>query len=248
MTKSPLDTDISTIPELKAYTQKIRAAAVAHNRDPSTIKIFAGIMPYLGKTLEEAQAKYDRAHALKSVNSGLIKFSGYTGIDLSQYPIDEPFTFEGKPADNTITGVINNLKTATDSDGVWTPRRLGELMALGGTTPAPVGTAEMVADVFEKFFRETDIDGFNIVCEYTPFFGSSPGNYVQASAILTPARCLESWKLRRCRGVVGARVAKAWYLLDGLSGCWRDFQGESSGQAWELVSGSYSSGSKAQKR
>lgn len=173
------DTDISTIPELKAYTQKIRAAALAHDRDPSTIKIFAGIMPYLGKTLEEAQAKYDRAHALKSVNSGLIKFSGYTGIDLSQYPIDEPFTFEGKPADNTITGVINNLKTATDNDGEWTPRRLGELMALGGTTPAPVGTAEMVADVFVEWFRETDIDGFNIVCEYSFFPGHSSRGHVQ---------------------------------------------------------------------
>ncbi|KAE9982771.1 hypothetical protein EG328_010635 [Venturia inaequalis] len=173
-------TDISTIPELKAYTQKIRAAAVSHNRDPSTIKIFAGMMPYLGKTLEEAQAKYDRAHALKSVNSGMVKFSGYTGIDLSQYPIDEPFKFEGKPADNTITGVINNLKTATENDGEWTPRRLGELMALGGTTPAPVGTAEMVADVFEEWFRETDIDGFNIV------YVSNPGSYEDVVELLVP--------------------------------------------------------------
>lgn len=123
-------------------------------------------MPYLGKTLEEAQAKFVKAHSLKSVNSGLIKFSGYTGVDLSKYPIDEPFNFEGKAKDNTITGVINNLKTATSNDEVWTPRKLGELMALGGTTPSPVGTAEMVADVFEEWFRETDIDGFNIVCKY----------------------------------------------------------------------------------
>lgn len=39
---------------------------------------------------------------------------------------------------------------------------LGETMALGGFHPAPVGTPEMVADVFEEWIREADVDGFNI--------------------------------------------------------------------------------------
>jgi hypothetical protein len=29
----------------------------------------------------------------------------------------------------------------------------------------PVGTASMVADVFEQWIKEADIDGFNMACE-----------------------------------------------------------------------------------
>jgi hypothetical protein len=35
-------------------------------------------------------------------------------------------------------------------------------MSLGGFHPAPVGTAEMVADVFEQSVNEANVDGFNI--------------------------------------------------------------------------------------
>lgn len=46
----------------------------------------------------------------------------------------------------------------------WTPRKLGAMLSLGGTTPMPIGTPEMVADFMEEWFRETDIDGFNLAC------------------------------------------------------------------------------------
>jgi hypothetical protein len=32
----------------------------------------------------------------------------------------------------------------------------------------PVGTASMVADVFEQWIKEADIDGFNMACELFP--------------------------------------------------------------------------------
>lgn len=31
----------------------------------------------------------------------------------------------------------------------------------------PVGTASMIADVFEKWVEEADIDGFNMACKTT---------------------------------------------------------------------------------
>ncbi|RDW95108.1 luciferase-like protein [Coleophoma crateriformis] len=174
-------TDVSTVDAMLSYTKAVRAAAARNGRDPSSIKFFAAIMPIIGRTVEEAQAKYDYALKNISVQGGLAKFSSYTNVDMSQFPLDEPFNFEGKTADNTITGVINNFKTySKDMSEAWTPRKLGGMLSFGGTTPMPVGTPSMVADFMEKWFTETDIDGFNMA------YVSNPGSFEDVVELLVP--------------------------------------------------------------
>jgi alkanesulfonate monooxygenase SsuD/methylene tetrahydromethanopterin reductase-like flavin-dependent oxidoreductase (luciferase family) len=159
-------TDYNTFESLKAYTAQVRQAARDAGRDPSTVKIFAATMPIIGRTIEEAQAKLAHVKSMLSIQGGMAKFSSYCNVDLAQYEPKEPFKFEGKTGDNVITGVINGYMAAQkESTQVWTPEYLGEMSAFGGNTPKPVGTAEMVADVFEKWFNECDIDGFNIACK-----------------------------------------------------------------------------------
>jgi len=159
-------TDYSTFNDLKNYTRQVREAAIAAGRDPTTIKIFAAVMPVLGKTQAEAEAKYAKIDGLISNQGGMAKFSGFTGVDLAQYKKDEEFKFDGKPGDNIITGVVNGFKTAAEESTVaWTPEYLGHMSGFGGPTPKPCGTAEVVADYFEKCFNECDVDGFNLVCE-----------------------------------------------------------------------------------
>jgi alkanesulfonate monooxygenase SsuD/methylene tetrahydromethanopterin reductase-like flavin-dependent oxidoreductase (luciferase family) len=158
-------TDMSDRTNLLAHTKAVRAAAVQNGRDPASVKFFAATTPFLGRTVEEAQAKYDRAKKNMNGEVSLAKFSAYSGIDMSQFPLDEPFTFEGDTsASNIITGVVKSMKTMFDKfDGPVTPRMFGEKMSISGLSP--VGTPEMVADVLEEFFNATDIDGFNIVCK-----------------------------------------------------------------------------------
>lgn len=160
-------TDIGDPASLLAHTKAVRAAAVQNGRDPASVKFFAAATPFLGKTVEEAQAKYDKAKKLMNGEVSLAKFSAYSGIDMSQYPLDEPFAFDGDTsASNIITGVVNSMKTMFDKfDGPVTPRMFGEKMSLGALSP--VGTPEMVANALEEFFNATDIDGFNIVCKST---------------------------------------------------------------------------------
>lgn len=88
-------TDLSTIESMRTYTKAVRAVAATNGRDPSTIKFFAAIMPIIGRTVEEAVAKYEAAKKNISVEGGLAKFSSYTNVDMSQFPLDEPFNFEG---------------------------------------------------------------------------------------------------------------------------------------------------------
>jgi len=60
---------------------------------------------------------------------------------------------------------LKKKKIERDDDKPWTPRRIGEFCGFGGLGPMPVGTPEMVADVFEEWLIGADVDGFNIQCK-----------------------------------------------------------------------------------
>lgn len=140
-----------------------RAAAASVGRDPNSVKFFPCIMPIIGKTKEEAQAKYHKAVQYADPVAGLAQFSGYTGIDLAPYPLDETMDLSNMSQAMAIQAVFKALATSEEElDQPWAPRRLGMRMALGGLHPCPVGTAEEVADVFEQWVDEADVDGFSI--------------------------------------------------------------------------------------
>jgi len=160
--------------------RQIRADAAARGRDPKSIKFFVGISPILGATLEEAQAKYERAKENADVIGGLAVFAGYTGIDLSKHPLDELLELKGVPGEDAVHSFLTAFNHVSGLDKPWTPRRLGETMALGGFHPAPVGTPEMVADVFEEWIRDADVDGFNIS------YLTTPGSFEDVVDLLRP--------------------------------------------------------------
>jgi alkanesulfonate monooxygenase SsuD/methylene tetrahydromethanopterin reductase-like flavin-dependent oxidoreductase (luciferase family) len=152
------------------YVKEMRAAAAANGRDPQHIKVFPQMTPVIGRTLEEAQAKYDKYKSLADWKGGIAKLSQYINVDLSKYPADEPFdVMSVGTSDNAIHAIINTLKRYKDQ--VVTPRMLGEKMAFCGFGPMPVGTPEMVADVMEDWLVNADIDGFNIACKCSAVVG-----------------------------------------------------------------------------
>jgi len=159
----------ANIPDLLKYTKQIRAAAAAHRRDPSTVKIFCGMTTIIGRTLEEAYAKRDAAKEIANTSyvGGLAAFCGYTGVDLSQYALDEPFTFNEESQDDaSIEGIFNIFKgIERENNEPWTPRQIGQRYAFGGLGPKAVGTPEMVADFLEEWFEGADVDGFNVQSE-----------------------------------------------------------------------------------
>lgn len=166
--------------EAAANVAQIRADAAAQGRDPQSLKFFVGISPILGRTLEEAQAKLDRARKYANYVGGLAQFSGYTGIDLSRFPVDEIIELKDAPGDAALHTFLDNFDKISNNTEPWTPRRLGETMAFGGLHPAPVGTPEMVADVMEQWVNEADVDGFNIA------YVTSPGSFEDIVYLLRP--------------------------------------------------------------
>jgi len=141
----------------------MRAMAIKEGRGPYDVKFFPQITPILGRTLEEAQAKYEHAKSFADWEGGIACVSGFTGLDLSQFPLDEPLNFEGKLTDNSVHTMIEAVQRVMTPG--MTPRQLGAEFAFCGFACMPVGTPDMVADQIEEWITVADIDGFNVACK-----------------------------------------------------------------------------------
>lgn len=166
---------------LKPRVNKIREMAVAAGRDPRSIKFFATITPIIGRTEEEAKSKFERAKKYSSVIGGLVLFSGWTGIDISKVPLDEEIDpVKHSLEKHKVHSISETLTARTPELPSITPRVIAETAAIGGLGPIAVGTPSQVADVFEKWVHEADIDGFNIA------YVTTPGTFEDVVDLLIP--------------------------------------------------------------
>ena len=161
----------------KDVIANLRRFAAEKGRDPASLKFFPCIVPYIGRTEEEGKAKYQAAQEAADPVAGLAQFSGYTGIDMSKYELDEVIKFDESKAAHAVQSVFRSFESAGEA---WTPRTLGVRMALGGLHPIVVGSAQQVADEFERWIVEADCDGFNIASVV------NPGSWEDVVDILRP--------------------------------------------------------------
>ncbi|WP_047300932.1 LLM class flavin-dependent oxidoreductase [Pseudomonas fluorescens] len=144
----------------KAQVDKVRASAVAAGRKPEDIKVFMGLNVIVGETEELAWNKHAEYRSHASAEAGVAHFSASTGIDFSQYQIDEPIQYVKSNAIQSATKHLQNND--------WTRRKLLEQHALGGRYFTVVGSPQQVADELESWIAETGLDGFNLTRIVTP--------------------------------------------------------------------------------
>jgi alkanesulfonate monooxygenase SsuD/methylene tetrahydromethanopterin reductase-like flavin-dependent oxidoreductase (luciferase family) len=146
------------------FIKEMRELGASYGRDPAELKFFPMITPILGRTLEEAQAKRAEAEKLADYRGGLVKISSFLGVDLSKFPLDEPFDLgDGEGA--SVQTMYSSLK-AIMAGRKLTPRQLGQDFAFCGFGDMPTGTPEMVADRIAEWANIGDVDGFNLACEF----------------------------------------------------------------------------------
>jgi hypothetical protein len=83
-----------------------------------------------------------------------------------------------------------------------------------------VGTPESIADVFESFINEADVDGFNVACMLTL---SSSLSLLLSLQHTNNLRCLESRVLRRSSGAPDPGAYGARHHVERLHGPRRYF-------------------------
>ena len=152
---------------VKKNIAEIRQKASEFGRNGSSIKVLAKFAPVLGRTKEEAEAKYADYVQYGDYDGALALFGGWTGVDMAPYQDDEELRYvESNAVRSYVEGLINYAPEV--NGGKWTKRTLAEHIMVGGLGATSVGTAEMVANEMERWVREGDVDGFNIAYAIMP--------------------------------------------------------------------------------
>jgi long-chain alkane monooxygenase len=150
---------------LKGTVAKIRDALEAAGRDRYSARIYTLLTIITDATPEKARAKHEDYLSYASEEGALVFMSGWMGIDLSQYDLDEPI---GNVKSNAIQSVVASFQQAAEDGSEWTVRDIGRHGAIGGLGPYIVGSGEEIADQLQAWVDETDVDGFNLAYAITP--------------------------------------------------------------------------------
>ena len=152
---------------LRSNIDDVRRRAVAHGRRPDRIKFLTSVEIVVDSTDAAAAAKARELAAHHDLNGGLVLLSALSGVDWSDYDVDQPIEQFETDASRSI------LAAALDNSGDPTLRRrltlrdyVGGLGGFGGALF--VGSAVTVADELEKFADRAGVDGFNIAYHTTP--------------------------------------------------------------------------------
>ncbi|WP_133646128.1 LLM class flavin-dependent oxidoreductase [Paraburkholderia flava] len=148
---------------LKNFVADIRARVKSFGRDPHDVLIFNLHTVITGKTSADAHAKHADYRRYASDEGALALMSGWTGIDLSKYALDEPLRHIES---NAVQSAVEALSSA-DPTRVWTVREIAKWGGIGGLGPLSVGDPQEIADELQSWVDETDVDGFNLAYALT---------------------------------------------------------------------------------
>jgi FMN-dependent oxidoreductase (nitrilotriacetate monooxygenase family) len=135
-----------------------RARAVQRGRRPDDVKIFLGATVIVAPTDAEARDRHAEYRRWIDDEGVLALISGWSGIDLSRYRLDEPIRHvEG----NAMRSLIEAITTRSP-DRQWTVRDLVDFGQVGGRGAFIIGSPTTVADELQDWVAQADVDGFNL--------------------------------------------------------------------------------------
>jgi long-chain alkane monooxygenase len=150
---------------LRDTVSTIRRELELAGRDPYSAKIFNLTTVVTGETDDQAHAKHAEYLSYGAPEGALVFMSGWMGVDLARYGLDEPI---GNVDSNAILSAVAAFQSADPDGREWTVRDIAEWGEIGGMGPRIVGSGVRVADTLQEWVEETDVDGFNLAYAITP--------------------------------------------------------------------------------
>jgi alkanesulfonate monooxygenase SsuD/methylene tetrahydromethanopterin reductase-like flavin-dependent oxidoreductase (luciferase family) len=150
---------------LRETVTTIRRELKLAGRDPHSARIFNLSTVITADTDDEAHAKHAEYLSYGDPEGALVFMSGWMGIDLARYGLDEPI---GNVDSNAILSAVAAFQSADPDGGEWAVRDIAQWGEIGGMGPLIVGSGSAVADVLQNWVDETDVDGFNLAYAVTP--------------------------------------------------------------------------------
>jgi FMN-dependent oxidoreductase (nitrilotriacetate monooxygenase family) len=162
---------------LKETVADIREQLRRAARDPYGARIYNLQTVITDATDAAAAAKHDQLLHYASDEGSLVFMSGWMGIDLSRYDLDDPI---GAVESNVIRSAVAAFSSADPDGREWRVRDIAAWGGIGGMGPRVVGSASTVADELQSWVDETDVDGFNLA------YAITPGTFVDLVEHLVP--------------------------------------------------------------
>ncbi len=133
----------------------VRALAAEAGRDVVVFTLVTAIVAETDPAAHALLAEY-RSHV--SHEGALALMSGWIGVDLSSYRLDEQVRYVENDAGRSS---MENI-TRAEPNRVWTVQDVAEHVGIGGNGPVFAGSAATVADQMEAWLAATGADGFNL--------------------------------------------------------------------------------------
>ena len=156
-----------TIEQAQAFYKKVKDLAVEFGRNPDDVLIMPGVSPYVGDTLEEAEAKYEELQQLIPEDVGLDFLRDYLGgFPIENYDLDGPLP-DNIPETNGNKSRQRLFIEMAKRENL-TIRQL-YLRAAGSRGHRIIfGNPEQIADQLQEWVDKGAADGFNLMFSHLP--------------------------------------------------------------------------------
>ena len=148
----------------QAFYADIKQRMAKYRRAPEDLKILPALRPIVGRTIEEARAKFDALQALLDPLVGLNRLNSSFG-DLSGHPLDGPVPIDAL-GPTGIRSVSQQLKERVKREKPTIRQLYEQVAGMGGF--CLIGTPQQIVDVMEDWFKGEACDGFNITPTHLP--------------------------------------------------------------------------------
>ncbi len=154
-----------TLEGAKEFYAGIKSRAAAAGRDPSHALVMPGVLPYVGRTRQEAQDKHDQLLALIHPEAGLSNLSKMMDVDLMSADVEKPFPALdiAKLTQSRAVGIVEDAR----KQGL-NIRQVYESLVVSKGHRQLIGTASEVADSLQEWFEGDACDGFNVMPPMMP--------------------------------------------------------------------------------
>ena len=144
----------------RQFRDDIHARASRYGRDPASIKIMPGVMPFVAPTRAQAQEKFEEMQSLIHPELGIRVISEMIGVDLRGYDLDGPL-----PEVKTIVGQSGRQQVVMDMarQENLSIRQVYQRVVGARAHRIIHGSPADIADDLEAWFTKGAADGFNIM-------------------------------------------------------------------------------------